>query len=190
MAKAKAVESPVIQLLRLTWGNVAPDSWDSLNHALDSALSLAVIHRFEFALEDFVLMQKLPREGGFNFGYWGGVLGGEGSLGEHYYTLACNVHARYGVNRSAAMAFEHWKGRKPFIIQSSPRTRARHRIACRSRFVWHGRVLTCTSFAVDGSRLVACDYINGAGEHCDTPCRIVKIRHGDIRAHYTKNKAR
>lgn len=115
-------KSPVQQLLQTIWDHHNPGSWQRLNHALYAGLMLAIRAGFQFERDDFINLKS------FNFHYWCGAGSGPNGYAEHFYTLACSSQ-RDGGNRSAAIAFEAWKKRKPFIFQGK-------RLAERSELTW------------------------------------------------------
>ncbi len=151
--------SPAIALLRNVWehhGYGMGHSWERLNAAMSTALSLAIWSGMRFDLDDFKTIAKE-----FNFGYWGG--NDRHMSGEMFYLTACNCETRYASGRryppnpSCCLAFESWKDRRPFIVRS-PDKKTGARVAVGARFEWRGEQVECTSFAEDGSRLVACTY--------------------------------
>ncbi|MFA6242570.1 MAG: hypothetical protein WC655_16655, partial [Candidatus Hydrogenedentales bacterium] len=146
-------DSPAIHFLRHVWESVGDkqgDSWNRLNQAMGDALGMAIKYGMRFYVDDFSLIANAPSERGFNGGYW---LGQTPATGERYYTLACAVDRAYGVNMSACLAFEAWKGRPPFICKDAQCVTGR-RVAIGSDVEW-GRV---TSFASDGQSFIACAY--------------------------------
>jgi len=99
----KPKPSPAYSLMAHVWQcslEATGHSWERLNHAMHDALKLAINAGMIFESDDFGRIMA-----GFRGGYW--ILDGGG---EWCYALA----VRTG-NLSAARAFEHWKGRKPFI---------------------------------------------------------------------------
>src|SRR5262249_51742049 len=106
-------QSPAIQLLNFAWKHCGSYSWRNLNHTMIRCLKIAIECGMEFAEGDFLLMVKSRSAGGFSFDFWGGQ--DNAGLGEGFYTLACTADA--GCNTSACIAFEKYKGRKPFILK-------------------------------------------------------------------------
>ncbi|MCK4624345.1 MAG: hypothetical protein KAV00_03470 [Phycisphaerae bacterium] len=155
----KKEPSPAIQLLDIVWKNsvaVTGFSWDRLNRSMASALSLAIDSGMRFDPGDFAAILKKYR-----MNRWCGM---DGGLAEGFYMLAVVTD-----NISAAQSFEAWKGRKPFIADGVdppewqhrvPRAwlRKRGRLAVGFTFGWNGEMVTVTTFAKDGSHLVACSY--------------------------------
>jgi len=158
MAK-RIKDGPALQLLQLVWdeqGHQMGHRWERLNSAMYAVTCLAIEYGLRFDVGDF---QAIERR--FRIGYWGG--NDRHMLGEGFYSLACATWKCgggrcHGPNRSAAIAFEAWKGREPFIARVSPRSPASHRIAIGTKFHWYRDRVTCTSFAEDGLSLTACSY--------------------------------
>lgn len=166
-------QSPVIRLLTLVRESATRQSWQALNAALQQALRIAISGGFEFAIGDFAKLALDRREGGFSFGYWCGRTGTHG-LGEYYYSMACG-RDRATANRSAAMSYEVWLGRPPFIVKQ-PRSRSGIRLAVGVEFEWLGRIRwRVTSFSEDQSRLNAVA-VEGS--------RRISITHKDIRNYH------
>lgn len=120
-------ESTVIEFLDLVWRNTNDaigHSWMRLNHSMHDALMLAVKAGFKFEKEDFTEISKR-----FRFGYWGGAGSGENGFAESFYTAAVRND-----NRSACIAFEAYKKRKPFIYGND--NGARVRLAIGSDLKW------------------------------------------------------
>jgi hypothetical protein len=163
----RAQDSPAVTFLRLVWesqGHQRGHSYDRINHAMREALAFVIKYGFEFAREDFALLAQHPSNAGFNFGYW---CGNDGHMtGESFYRLAVQSKHRYGANPSAALAFEHWKGRTPFLIRRDPKLKTPSRVAVGTSFEWYGERLTCTSFSETGDHLTACSYTTTEGKDC------------------------
>ncbi len=183
---SKADKSPALTLLQQVWDHcchATPFAWERLNHAMSNALSLAIGSGLEFAEDDFKYIASV-----FRFGYWGGVMGQHG-LGEGFYSQAILED-----NLSACHAFEKWQNRPAFIMDHVyPRGASRqyaHNVGCRKRgrvgvgfeFLWKGEQVKVTSFANDGSYLVACTYKKDPIE--EKPCE--SCGHRDY--HYWREK--
>lgn len=137
-------DSPVITYLQSTYRMACSSgghSWQVINRAMQRALSLAIEARFPFREDDFeTLCRHLP-------GHWpnNGFLGwtrwmSEG--GEPFYRLA--IESR---NLSAAIAFERWKKRKPYIFRGK-------RLYEGARFEWEpGEWWYCNSFDTEGQHI-------------------------------------
>lgn len=144
--------SPTMQLLTLVWHNqgyqMGP-SWERLNSAMRMALSLAVSHGLRFDVGDFKRIAD-----SFRPEYW--------MNREAMYSRACNTERDHGPNMSAALAFEKWTARKPFLIQPTPQSKSRIRVAVGSQFKWYAHpellIVECTSFANGQDSFTACAY--------------------------------
>lgn len=113
-------------------------SWQVINSAMSDALNLAIRARFPFEKEDFTNLCR-PDGGWPDNGYLGWTRWFSES-GERFYSLA--IESR---NISAAIAFETWKGRKPFIFQKQ-RLYVGSRFELAPKQFWY-----CNSFAEDGT---------------------------------------
>lgn len=148
-------KSPAYALIALVWDNSSHRGgpWNRLNTAMQHAVHLAIDGGLTFAKGDF---SKLLKD--FRGGYWFGA-----DNGEWFYARAIAES-----NTSAAQAYEHYRGRKPFIADgvtparygSVAKERKRERLAVGFQFTWRNRRVTVTSFAKDGSYLTACSYTN------------------------------
>lgn len=171
---ARKKPSPAMALLATIWenqGHQMGDSWDRLNQAMGSATNLAIWSGLRFDLRDFQTIADKYR-----ISYWGG---------EGFYHLACGGRdPRSTPNMSAALSFEKWKGRKPFIVLARPRGKVRLRVAIGTRFDWYEHKppkllhLTCTSFAKDGESFTACAY--ESANRYGKPIRRIKITRAKI----------
>lgn len=143
--------SSAIKLLEITWRGAYNSplwSWARLNRCMYDALHLAIEAGLEFELDDFSYIDKY-----FRWGYWIGD--GEG--------VYC--HAVVANNMPAIKAFEHYRKRKPFIVDgviqwwmNKDTHRNRGRLAIGSKFMWQGERVTVTSFVGRGERITACTY--------------------------------
>ena len=163
--------SPVLELLRLTWHgihiNKAMWSWARLNRCMQDALHLAIKAGLVFGLDDFDFISK-----NFRWGYWAGN-------GEGYY-----CHAVSENNISAIKAYEHYRNRKPFIVNNvdqrwlgSFTPRKRGRLTIGSTCVWLGERITVTSFDDKNKNIIACSY---KPQKCDERgyiCEPLKVAH-------------
>ncbi len=195
--------SSAIQLVTLVWNksfSARSHSWAVYNDCLQTALSLAIKSGMEFYPDDFKYISD-----NFNFGYWAG---NDGHMqGERYYFEAI----REG-NTQAALSFEVWKNRKPFIYEnishawkSSLKERKQSRVFVNAQFMWHGEKVAVTSFAENGKYFIACSYhekkkcgtcgwLHCANFEHDTDTsrtkvkRQYKITHADIKKARAENK--
>jgi hypothetical protein len=173
---AKTERSPAYRLLAHVWkheGDGMGKSWARINDAMQMALKLAITSGMKFDPEDFASFSK-----DFNSGYWIGD-------GEHYYAMACARDRQHGANASAYQSYEHWRGRKPFIVAEEAREGAtRIRLCVGQRFDWHIKLKTeakviVTSFDDHATQpcLIACSYKDAARSKID---KRFKITHEDI----------
>lgn len=177
--------SPAIRFLEVVWKNnceVFSHSWRVINEAMYAALNLAIHTGFRFSKNDFTIIDEQYR-----IGYWGG--NDRHMLGERFYSTACE--GSHGCNRSAAIAFENWKHRKPFILDGV-------RFSIGHQFRWDlgdkTEWLTVTSFSQDGEHLVGSlrDYDRDENGHVRKTkvVRRVKITREDLKARNKKKKAK
>jgi hypothetical protein len=96
--------SPVTQLIETVYRHTKGGSYRRLNYALQNALSLAVHAGFRFEPEDFHEISSR-----FKGGYWC-----TNDYSEGLYSSACLED-----NISAALSYEAWVGRKPFVLGGS-----------------------------------------------------------------------
>jgi hypothetical protein len=160
--------------MRTEQGQAVGASWRELNRVLADALILAITGGFRFARDDFALMAKDSREGGFSFGYWART--DREGYGERFYTLACGIDrgssdvSPHLPNVSACISFERWKARKPFFLPQGgsgvdrvglpvpARGLVRHRLCVGFRLYWQDEWVDVTSIAADGESMTACSY--------------------------------
>lgn len=163
------------------------------DHALDAALRLAITYGLEFQPEDF---KKLAD-------WYDGFASPVALMHpeERHYAMACGRER--GINNvSAAIAYEKYMDRKPFLVRQSPEVKTPTRVYVGCQFEWHGQPVTCTSFKSDGSKLTACTYKDGAEKPaCESggeggyPIRPQKIdrrffiTHDDIRDYHAALKS-
>lgn len=144
-------KSEAMQFIEIIYDS-RPKTWVKLNNCLQRTLIVAIEAGLKFDQNDFGYMaDKL------GLYYW---CGNNGHMsGEMFYSIAVEHK-----NISCIKAFEAWKSRKPFVManvdhQGGGDTRKKARLAIGSKFRWKDKgILTVTSFASDGSRLVACSY--------------------------------
>ena len=155
-------------------GDVTPHSWERLNQSMGKALRLAIYAGMEFHVTDF---GKIMAD--FRGGRWG-CYGSD--AWESKFRLACEEN-----NRSAAISFEAWKGRKPFTIEE-PHTDTPTRIYVGRRFEWNGATVICTSFGGDGSYITAVEYRTDTKQYEHKVKRRSRITIADIREVRRKQK--
>jgi len=145
--------SQVHKFLSMVWtkaGTASGErSWDLLNGAMCAALRLAVEAHFTFEADDFAKANA----DFYGWRWFNNATGGEG-----LYSLACCVERHHGVNLSACIAFEKWKGREPFIYKDR-QCKSGRRLAVGSCIEWGGhRRVRVTSFDDAAGTLTACVY--------------------------------
>ena len=96
--RASTKDSPALQLLSVVWNDGMKDSWGRINHAMHSALELAIGSGVHFNLGDFAEISRR-----FDWGYW------VNDNPEWIYTDAI-----LNLNESAIAAWETYKGREAF----------------------------------------------------------------------------
>ena len=169
-------QSAAMRLVSHVWRTMGCKSWERINQAMREALSLAISAEMEFGLSDFSQYDER-----FRFDYWGGT------PTEGWYTDAV-----LRGNLSAARSYEQWKGREPFVFDRITDCRYHHgrgnphakgRLAVNFQFTWQDETFTVTSFAKDGSYLVACTYKpREDGYAPDKIASRVKMTVADLRA--------
>lgn len=173
----KEKDSPAFRLMSLIYthqGHHMPQSNERWDQSMNQALSLAIESGLRFDLTDFAEIAEIC----YRFG------------SEGDYALACRSYrcstGRKGTpNLSAARSFEHYKKRKPFILQMHPHRPTRERVAVGSSFWWKGEQLTCTSFADDGGSIIACSYKEPETEYARAKVKArVRITHAMIQAYH------
>lgn len=138
--------SPAYRFVQMMWdqhdGGQHGRSWTRLNQSMAGALRLAIEGGLRFNEADFSQINA-----DFDGYRWIGE-----DYGEYMYTIACSArHSRSVPNLSAARAYEHWRGRKPFLWQKK-------RLAVGSQFSWDGASVVVTSFNDKQDELIACAY--------------------------------
>ncbi len=182
-------KSPAIQLIDIVWrceGHQMEHSWRRRNSVMQDVLKLAIIAGLQFNPEDFEIIASSARDGGFDFGFWGGAIGH--MLGESFYFLACTgkeysyqQSKPFGPNLSACRSFEAWRKRPPFIL-ITPECASGRRLAVDSKFIWKGQEVTCTSFGELGDSITACSYKDVVHARVSIDKRY-KITIAELRAH-------
>jgi hypothetical protein len=186
-------DSPAYQFIKHIYKHgqeATGHSWARLNTLLYQAVTLAINVGLRFDRADFGSMFNRMRGN-----YWF-----REDHGERWYTAAIEAG-----NSSAFKAYEVFRHRIPFILQTSERVSSRHRLHVGSKFKWpsgeSGSLhLTLTSFT-DPSHIVACSYkrlpapnlcpTSGRIEYTYGPRKIAKckkITHADIRAYHARLK--
>ncbi len=181
-------KSTAIQLVELVYRKsfaAKRHSWRVANDCLQTALSLAIRAGMEFHTDDFKYISD-----NFKFGYWAG---NDGHMqGEEFYFQAVKEN-----NSKAAMSFETWKNRKPFIYEGISHAwkkdfieRKQCRVFVNAQFIWNGEKVRVTSFSENGLYFIACSYhAKKEGEYRDKIKRQYRITHGDLKKARAENKA-
>jgi hypothetical protein len=118
-------------------------SYIRLNSALRSTLENCILADLPFKRDTFTKVY-LELRGSWWFGDGAGS-----SIGEYFYTLACNVN-----HASAQQSFEAFAERPAVLWEEQSGTPSRLHVGC--KFTWKGRQVTVTSMRKDS--LVACSY--------------------------------
>lgn len=163
MAKTqRETRSPAVALIDWVLQHQRHRSGIQRAHAMQAALDLAITADLQFGEKDFEVL-----EGECYFNTWCGA------NSERFYSLACDAifhRRRRHVNRSAAIAWERYRGRKPYI--AIDRDNGRRRLAVGSELWWEGERGEVTSFSADGSHLLLTVHENKDPEICSA-CRRV-----------------
>lgn len=150
--KAKIEDSPAYQLISLVYrhqGHQQGRSRERWYHAMQAAARLAIRFGLRFDREDFVHLTSSERD----------TYRPRYCATERDYALACGCERGRG-NKSAVLAFEHWRDRRPFMVTEDG-SKTPTRIYVGRQFRWAGDWVTCTSFAEDNSYVVVCTYRTG-----------------------------
>ncbi len=140
--------TPVTELLYVIYNEsnqIGSRSYRKVNQAMQDGLTLAIRTGFKFEEGDFDYIDKF-----YGFSYWGRV-DKSGTRGEEYYTLAIEEN-----NITAAISFESYKARPPFIYLG-------RRLAVGSEFVLptreEGQIWKVNSFThSEGKTKINCGY--------------------------------
>ncbi len=142
-----SVVTDFLQIIYQEANRVGSHSWINLNRAMHDGLRLAIQARFMFEPDDFVYIAKH-----FKFAYWARLDNSGKSRGEEFYKCAIESN-----NLSAAIAFEAYKGRSPFIYCGQ-------RLAIGSSFMLprgldpEAQIWRVNSFSEDGSMINCAHY--------------------------------
>jgi hypothetical protein len=129
--------------------------WDKVNSAMYDAVNLAIRAGLYFGTCDFRTFEEK-----FEINHWAG-------RDRHMFGESLYANAVQSGNTNACISFEMWKNRKPFIYEGE-------RIYVGREFTWKGKKVECTSFAEDGSYLIACSYRTERKSVHETPIPIDK----------------
>lgn len=147
---------PVFDICRQVLENSPERSFKRLNPALHSTLTNCIKADLPFQPDTFRRICDELR------GSWWFGDGGGSHLGEHFYTLACELN-----HASAQQSFEEFAGRPPVLWEEQVKTTFRLHVG--AQFTWQGHHVTVTSMRKDS--LIACTYK-------DYPARVKGLRPG------------
>lgn len=139
---------PVFELLQSMLRNSPEASYKRLNPALRNTLANCIEADLPFAQDTFKRVYNELR------GNWWFGDGAGSSMGEHFYTLACNVN-----HSGAQQSFESFAGRPGVLWEENAETPSRLHVG--SQFTWKGYYVEVTSMRADS--LVACTYHSAGG---------------------------
>lgn len=122
-------QSPAIRALGALWDALPGGSWTRLNGAMSSGLMCIIKGGVRFDEDDFAIIAKR-----FRWGYWCDADGGE-----RFYSAACGRPP----NKSAAIAFEKYRGRTAYIWEG-------RRLAVGHCLIWKGYDASVTSIGPEG----------------------------------------
>lgn len=186
MAATNQKKSPAYKLLEHVWrteGYQMGKSWDRVNHAMGSAMNLAIEYGLRFFRDDFKRIH-----GAFRGCYWFGE-----NAGERFYTLACD--GTHGANMSACLAYEAWANRKPFLVLKDPNQNVKIRVHVGASFIWpdwknkRTPLVHVTSFANDESYFTAVEreqVLRSGRYHSEKVTRRYKIDHAKIAEYHAR----
>lgn len=150
MTKKKSPQqSPALHLVEHVWRSKMESiehSWTRVNHAMHTAVKLAIDAGLRFDPDDFGAIYREMRGS-----YWFGV-----PSGEQFYSKAAAMN-----HTSACQSFEKFADRPPFLFRGN-------RLAIGSELTWDGQTAKVTSFshndALATDRLTACIYKLSSGK--------------------------
>lgn len=164
MSKRKPKLSPAMKLFCAAhdgWpSGLSGDQWRRVTRGI---VAHAIFSGIAFGLDDFIYLAHVnddrlgenpePNPAPFAF-----------CADENDYAVACGS-TRGCVNPSAAQAYEHWKGRKPFLVRDRDGyghvTQTPTRAYLGRRFRWYQSDVWVTSFDDERGLFVACSYHDG-----------------------------
>lgn len=98
-------KSKALEIIERVWHYENSTSYLQLNNLMQKAMQLTIEMNLKFNKEDFDYIFNTKRGS-----RWFGVSRNGRTQGENFYSLACKI------NNSAAISFEYWAKRKPFIL--------------------------------------------------------------------------
>lgn len=175
--------SPVVALIDHVYqhsNEAKGPSWRLLNEALSVCLRTAIHCQFKFEIDDFAHLRK------YGWHYWCGAQGDTMS-GEYFYSLAVN-----NKNRSAAIAFEAFKKRKPFMLNGE-------RLALNSEFLFceepifrgmtKNKVFRVWVTSINAEKIVFCWYDNEGNVNSGKPSRRFVLSQAELKTAQKEGRA-
>jgi len=142
----KKKTSIVMQLMELAFYNSQRDSWIRLNGDLNDLLNNIILLGIDFEPNDFKDVYEK-----FRGGHWFGANPNGHGCGEYLYKTACLF------NKSAALSFENWYNRKPFIFNNN-------RLHLGYEFIFDKLYYRVTGFNKDNTKCNCVGYKNRDGK--------------------------
>lgn len=175
--------SATLSLLSIVWSKGKKDSWERINHAMRSALSLAIGSGLDFNPKDFAQMQDK-----FRWEYWVTE-----STEWIYSTAVING------NDSCVLAYEKWKKRTAFyannisssycnsiFIHRNSIVRKRERAAVGLCFPMNGRTWYVTGFNDVAGTIRLASYSSGRQE--GKPEKLLQLTNEEFKASHPAPK--
>jgi hypothetical protein len=170
-----AADSPgfaFIEFFYRNQGHQMGRSRERFNGGVRECGRVAIRYGLEFHIDDFERLARSQTQSYHDTSIW--------RADEWEYSLACGSE-RGRFNKSAALSYEKWRGRKPFLVADIGSTTPT-RIFVGRDFVWAGARVKCTSFNDKEGTLVACSYKPRAeGEYESKIDRRFTITHKDLK---------
>ena len=141
-------QSKVMEIMSLVWSNLDYSSHQRVNQGMADLLNNLINIGVDFEKEDFDNIYNK-----FRGGYWFGVNPNGKGKGDGFYMSACGSNP----NTSAAQSFEHFAGRKAFILNGK-------RLALRSEFILNSLYYSVTGFDDEKGLIYAVGYSNRMGK--------------------------
>lgn len=123
------------------------------DQAIHAAIVLAIRSGLRFDLGDFKALAAPANESYHNTSL---IRFGD-EVTEGYYSIACGAE-RGHENRSAALSYEAWCARQPFLVRLKPNDQTPARLYVGLEFDWYGARVKCTSINDRKKTALACRY--------------------------------
>lgn len=159
----KTIESPALHMIRHVRehkGNGMGRSNERQNQVIDEAIRLAIGGGLRFDVGDFKALATPSHQSYYAKSFL------RYHDQEGHYSAACG-RDRGRENMSAALAFEAWSGRKPFLIRQDPDVKTATRVYVGCQFQWYGQRVKATSFNDEAGSFTACTYKGREEVRCD-----------------------